>query len=91
VNSDEERERDEIDTKDFSNLSPREIAQQHIMLAIDALGKQQRQKTARMNKLIELNQHMPAGAQTEWSALLSDLKSLQRDIDLLAVLHRHQT
>lgn len=91
MNDEEERRKDEMDTKDFTNLSDREVAQQHIMLAIEALSKQQRKKTNRMNKLIEFNQHMPPLAQSEWDALLRDLKSLQRDIELLSVLHKHQT
>lgn len=87
----DERIRDEMDTKDFTNLSDREVAQQHIMLAIEALSKQQRKKTNRMNKLISFNQHMPPAAQSEWDMLHADLKNLQRDIELLTVLHRHQT
>lgn len=87
----DERIRDEMDTKDFTSLSDREVAQQHIMLAIEALSKQQRKKTNRMNKLISFNQHMGASAQQEWDRLHDDLKNLQRDIELLTVLHRHQT
>jgi len=80
----------EIDTRDFSAVTPREQVRDLLYQAITALEKQMHAKTLRMNRLTENNHTLPTPAKAEWDALLRDLSDLARDVELITTIAKHQ-